>query len=277
MADLPDPSTLSDEDLDKILNGEDLPEPGAEDADSDASTEEEDEADDKKSEEKESEEEDEKEEDESDDDKKSEEEDESKKPSRREQLRVQTLLQKMKQPQPEAPAPKSTGINYADELDTDEDTAKRLQEDRDAAVSAAVAENNKQIVSSEWRTLLSVDAPQVEKQYDYLNRKNPETFNPVLADTINSWYLDMCGFDPKTKTVSNGGMRYGEFVDAIDELAREIAGNQVATATKNIKSQAAKTGIRPSGSTAKSKLDLNKPAYEMSDEELDAKLKAVGL
>ena len=108
-----------------------------------------------------------------------------------------------------------------------------------------------------------------------LNPKD-NNFHPVLADTINNLYLKMVGFNNKTGLVSNPNIRYKEFVDSYMELGDEIASSKVASTTKNIAKQAANTGLRPDGSSAK-RLNLNQPIENMSDAELKAYGKKLGL
>lgn len=200
-------------------------------------------------------------------------EDDPKPPSRREQLRVQQLLNKMSQPaRPQTtvtPQSAPGGLNYSEELDADAETIQRLEADRSAAIARAQQDSAVQIQSSEWRTMLNIDAPQVESKYDFLNPKDAEKFHPVLADTLSNWYLQTSQFDAQTGNVGSPQMRWGEFVDGIYELAEEIAATKIQTATKNITRQAANTGIRPDGSAAK-KLNLNQAPQDMSDDELDA-------
>lgn len=270
MADLPDPATLSDEDLDKILAGELPPEEEETDEpEGDAPTDEE------QPEEEET---------------PAEEpapapateevveEEEQRPPSRREQLRVQQLLAKIRQPnQPVAAVPENPQLlNYSKELDTDEETIKRLEADRTAAQNSSLKQAEQMARAMQWETMLNIDAPNVEQQYAVLNPKDTEHFHPAVADALSREYLQMVGYDPASKTVRNPGIRWSEFVEARMELAEEIAANRVVEATKSIKSQAAKTALRPDGSRAK-RMNLNKAAEDMTDEELDAKMKSLGL
>lgn len=188
-------------------------------------------------------------------------------PSRREQLRINQLLAKMKQ-QPQE-QPKAKGLNYAEELDAEPEVIQKLESDRQAASDASYQRAMEQVKTSEWRTMLNVDAPQVETRYDILNPRNEEKFHPALAEGLTNWYLNMTGYDAEKKTVNNPDIRWGDFVDGVMELAEEIATSKVETATKTIKQQAANTAIRPDGSTTKS-LNLNQAPESMSDEELDA-------
>lgn len=262
MPDVVDPSTLSDEELDKLIQGDEpeeaeVEEPTEPDAEEESADEpeatEEGEPEEPEAEEPETPE-------------------APKPPSRREQLRIQQLVAKFGNKRPEA-SPQSIdpskSLNYAEELDADPEIIKRLEADRQRTADTSYERAETMARTMQWETMLNIDAPQVESKYEMLNPKDEEHFHPVLADSLSKWYLNQTGFDPETRTVANPGIRWSEFVDGVFELADEIASSKVATATKNIKSQAAKTGLRPGGTTSK-KLNLNRAPEAMTDEELDA-------
>jgi hypothetical protein len=197
-------------------------------------------------------------------------EEEPKPPSRRESLRIQQLLGKYGTPEdaPKTrPQPRDGALNYEEELDADPATIERLRADREAAENARYQEGLSQAQNIEWRTLLQIDAPQIESKYPQLD-KNSTEFHPALANSLSSWYLTMSGYDPQTRSAANPGMRWTDFIEGVMELADEIAATKQQTTTKNVANQAANTGLRPSGTTAK--LDLSKPPELMTDEELDA-------
>ena len=123
--------------------------------------------------------------------------------------------------------------------------------------------------------MLNIDAPQVEKEYDMLDPKS-KNFHPAISDAVTKLYLQTVGYDDRTGMVSNPNVRYREFVDSYMEFADEIANTKVATTTKNIAKQAANTGLRPDGSSAK-RLNLNQPIENMSDAELKAYGRKLGL
>lgn len=199
-------------------------------------------------------------------------EEEEKPPSRREQLRIQQLLDKMSGSNEKKEAPKAkAGLNYEDELDADEDVLERLKQDRDSYGRELYEEGLSQARSIQFHTRLELDAPRVEAKHPFLNPEDKENFHPALAKGINSWYLSTVGYDADSQTVRNADVRYAEFVDGIAELAEEIANTKVEKATTNIKRQASQTGLRPDGSKAKS-LNLNKSPKEMTDEELSQAL-----
>jgi hypothetical protein len=186
----------------------------------------------------------------------SDEEEEERKPSRREQLRIQQLLSKMKEDEPSPKkAQKAEDTTVFDEDDSESDA--KYQKDLDSVYRF-----------SKFETRLEVDAPRVEAKYSQLD-KDSDDFNPVLADTINRMYLSFVGFDPKNRSVRTADIRYAEYVESVYELASEIAGETVERTTTNLRKQASKTGVRPGGGAPK-RLNLNKAPSEMTDEELEA-------
>ena len=189
-------------------------------------------------------------------------------PSRRESLRIQQLLEKMKHNQePMEQPPIQGGMDYASNLDADPEVVRQLEADRQAAAQASYQQGLDQAKSIQFHTRLELDAPKVEQKYPVLN-KDSEEFNPAVADAVNSWYLQMTGYDPNTNSVSNANIRYSDFVEGVMELGEKTAGQRVAQSSKQIAKQAAQTGIRPDGSQAK-KLDLSKAPQDMTTEELE--------
>lgn len=199
------------------------------------------------------------------------EKEEPKEPSRRESLRIQQVLAKLKEQgrDPQTPVKREDALDYAEELNADPETIKRLQDDRQAAERAQYEAGRRQADSIQFHTRLEIDAPRVEAKFPFLDTTNKETFNPVAADAMNRKYLQMVGYNQETDTVMYPNLRYADFVEAEVEFANEIAEQRIATSTKNIAKAAASTGLRPDGSTAK-KMNLNQAPQSMSDEELDA-------
>lgn len=205
------------------------------------------------------------------------EEEEAKQPSRRESLRIQKLIEKLKDNEKKPSSlPQLNGLNYADALDADPDTVEQLNKDRQNYAEQAYYQGLEQAKSLQFHTRLEIDAPKVMSRYKELDPENKEFFNPAVADAINTWYLNTTGYNAESDTVSNPTVRYAEFVDSVFELANAIAGEKVQKSVKNLAKQAATTGLRPDGSSVK-RLDLNKPLNKMSDEELKAYGKQLGL
>lgn len=197
---------------------------------------------------------------------------EEKPPSRRETLRIQQVLQKLKEAQAPAPAPAApTGqLDYSKELEADPEVIAKLEADRKAASDATYQQGLTQSNSIRFHTRLEMDAPKMEEKYPWLD-KNSKEFKPALAQSVNEMYLSAVGFDQQTDTVKNPNIRYSDYVESIAELANEIAGDKTETSTKQIAKQAANTALRPDGSTVK-RLNLNKLPEQMTNEELDARI-----
>lgn len=201
-----------------------------------------------------------------------EEELEEKPPSRRETLRIQQVLAKLKEAQENKPTVTPTApeaLDYEKALEADPETIKRLQEDRERTNQAMYQQGIAQANSIRFHTRLEIDAPRIEAKYPQLDKSDEAHFKPALANAINTMFLSTVGYDEKTDTVKDPNLRYSDYVDSIFELAGEIADDKTAKTTKNVTKQASQTGLRPSGSGTK-KLDLNKLPGQMSDEELDA-------
>lgn len=279
MPDMPDPSTLTDEELDNFLENGIFPEPKEEPKPDEPKPE------DKKPEEQPEEEpkpkEEEKEESKITPEKPEEVEEEIPepkpkdddvlpKPSRREQARIRDLLSKYGEPEatPKEPV-KATGIDYEKELDADPETIKRLEADRQTAASTSYNEGLEQAKSIHFLTRLEIDAPRVEAKYPQLDKESAD-FKPEAANDVNLLYLQLTGYDPKTKMVKDENIRYSDFVDTIFNLANDLAEQKVEVTTKQVKKQAAQTGIRPDGSATK--INLDKLPQDMTDEELDARI-----
>lgn len=189
-------------------------------------------------------------------------------PSRRESLRIQQLVNKLKQRTPQAGGSEEETLDYRTALDADDEVITKLENDREAYGRSRESQAIRRAEAIEWKTMLHIDSPKVTTKYPQFDPESDQ-FNPVVANAINEWYLQTSGYNPKTETVANSGVRYSEFVEGIMELADEMAGAQVQKTSKNLAGQAAKTGLRPDGSSAK-RLNLNKPPEQMSDEELAA-------
>jgi hypothetical protein len=195
-------------------------------------------------------------------------------PSRREQLRIQQLLQKYGDPtRPQQQAPLQTrdgALDYNTALDADPEVIKQLEADRQAANQMSYNEGLKRAEFLDWKTSLKIDAPNVEKKYPILDKNSPD-FHPAVADALNTMYLRNSGFNPQAQTVDTYDISYADFVESHMELVEEIAGQKNAQTVRNVAKQAATTGLRPDGSSAK-RLNLNQAPENMSIEELYAKI-----
>lgn len=201
---------------------------------------------------------------------------EEKPPSRRETLRVQALLQKYGQPQDRPKAPSQpNALDYSTALDADPEVVKQLESDRQTVSDAAYLQGLKQSEVKEWKRDLKFEAPVVEEKFPFLNPRDTVNFNPAAADVMNQKYLRFIGYQPGDpergvpESILYPDVSYREFVEGEMEFVDELASRKVAETTKNIAKQAATTGLRPDGSSAK-RLNLNQAPSDMTDEELYA-------
>lgn len=192
------------------------------------------------------------------------------KPSRREQLRIQKVLSKLKESKPAqvAPTVPEGALDYDKDLEADPELIAKLKADREATNRAMYQQGAEQAKSIQFHTRLEIDAPRAEAKYPQLDKESDQ-FNPQLANAINTMYLEQVGYDQEADTVKTANLRYLPYVESIFELADEIAGVKTQDAVKNVAKQKAKTGLRPDGTSGK-RLNLNKIPQAMTDEELDA-------
>jgi len=190
--------------------------------------------------------------------------------------KLESLVSRLKGEETLASQPDTPGtLDYGTALDAAPEVIQQLEADRKAATATSFAQGIEQAKSIQFHTRLEIDAPKIEGKYSLFN-KDSEDFNPAAANAINSWYLASVGYDQKTDTVGNPNIRYADFVEGIMELADNMAGTKVEKTQTNIAKQAATTGLRPDGSSAK-KLNLNKAPQQMTDEELKAVLAQAGM
>lgn len=181
--------------------------------------------------------------------------------------KLESLVDRLKgeEKQPAFNQPK--GMDYRKTLDADEETVNQLEADRKSYAEASFQQGVEQARTLQFHTRLEIDSPRVESKYPLFDTGSSE-FKPEAANAINRWYLAAVGYDAENDTVKNPNVRYMDFVDGIMELADSMAGVKVEKTQQNIAKQAAQTGLRPDGSSAK--MNLNKPPGQMTDEELKA-------
>lgn len=203
-----------------------------------------------------------------------EEQEEASAPSRREQLRVQDLLNKYGPPPVSRPAPQAKAPDYQELIDAEPEVYKQLEQATTQFGREQFAqgqnESLKQVQTVKWETLLNMDAPQMESKYSVLDKESPD-FHPAVSDALSRRYLQMVGYDPETGLVERPSIRYKDFIEGEFELADEIASTKNQETVKNVAKQAATTGLRPDGSSAK-RLNLNKDPQDMTMEELYASI-----
>lgn len=199
-------------------------------------------------------------------------------PSRREQLRVQDLLKKYGPPA-NRQAPSQVAPDFRSRVNAEEDIYKELEETAiqygDQRASQAIS----QAEYTTWKRFLQMEESGIRKQYDVLDPSNKEKYHPALEKALQEKYLRMVAYDAGDPnqgippSVGYPDISYTDFVESEMEFADELASIKVSTATQNIAKQAATTGLRPDGSAPKQR-NLNKAPEDMTDDELQAAIKA---
>lgn len=195
--------------------------------------------------------------------------------SRRQELAINKILNRTPPPQPEYRPPVETPtLDYGSVLDAEPDVISQFEQDRtnvrESSFNAGLNQARAEIQTSEWRTMLNIDAPKTEEKYPWLNPKDTLNFEPAIADAVNTEYQTLIGYNPETGLISNN-VRYTDFVEARVELSKRLAEAMTEKTAENIAKQAATTAIRPDGSSTK-RLNLNRAPEQMTDEELYASL-----
>lgn len=183
-------------------------------------------------------------------------------PSRREQYRIQQLLAKYGPPTSQnRPDPK--GLDYEQTLDADPEVIKQLEADRQRVAEREYSRGIEEVRASEFRTNIRLDYPLVKDKLEKLD--------PVDVESLDREYLYTVGFNPETGSVRNNTIGYAEFVEARIEQAERLASRMNAETVRNVAKQAASTGLRPDGSSARN-LNLNRDPKDMTLEELYASI-----
>lgn len=184
------------------------------------------------------------------------------------QQKFQEILDKRQptRPAPSQPAPRY-GLDYSQALDAEPEVIQQLEADRqqvaEAAYNRALDTMRAEMQSAQFENSIRQDLPLVTEKLSKLD--------PTEAEELDRDYLIFVGFDPSTGSVQHPNIRYGEYIDARLNQAERFASRMTAQTTKNIAKQAAQTGLRPDGSSAK-RLNLNQAPENMTTEELYAVL-----
>ena len=181
--------------------------------------------------------------------------------------KLEGLVERLKGPEMKPKAP-TDGINYREMLDAEPEVYEQLEAKSQEFGQSQFDAGREQANTIQFHTRLEIDAPKIEAKYPQFDKDSVE-FNPAVADAINKWYLATVGYNSQTNSVQNANVRYADFVEGIMELADNMAGVKTTKTASNIAKQAASTGLRPDGSSARG-LDLGKAPEDMTDEELNA-------
>lgn len=164
---------------------------------------------------------------------------------------------------------KSEPLDYRQAIDAPDEVYEQLTSDRDAygqsQYEQGVSEASRNSRLDKWELSAKIDYPLVA---DKLSKLAPED-----VDVLNREYFLVSGVkqtpDGGIQDVTNPNISYADFVNARIEQAERLAARMNLNTQRNVARQAANTGLRPDGTSAKP-LNLNKAPQDMTDAELDA-------
>lgn len=120
---------------------------------------------------------------------------------------------------------------------------------------------------------LEIDHESVANRYPFLDEES-DSFDPDVAQNINSLFLESAGYDNATHTLRNPDVRYRSFVQRYVKAMEKYAATRNADSTRNLEDQRGRGGVRPGGGGRKPVgLTFGDPG-KMTDEELDAHIAA---
>lgn len=164
-----------------------------------------------------------------------------------EEMKLNKILENVTGKRHSQPKTEYNPLDYSQALDTDEETANRLAQDREEYGNAKLEEGrgmaSEQLQYMEWKNNIRFDLPIVKAQLDQLP--------PAVAKAIDREYLLYSGADIENGKVTNPNISYAEFVEAQIEKAEMIAAVKTQESRTNIAKQASQTGLRPGGGVSR--------------------------
>jgi hypothetical protein len=163
-------------------------------------------------------------------------------------------------------------LDYRQAIDAPDEVYEQLASDRDAYGRAqreeGVQDASRNSRLDKWELSAKIDYPLVAEKL--------KTLAPEDVDVLNREYFLVSGVRQSDgggiTDVANPNIGYADFINARIEQAERLATRMNINTQKNVARQAANTGLRPDGTSAKP-LNLNKAPHDMSDAELDAYIK----
>ena len=165
--------------------------------------------------------------------------------------------------------PGAEPLDYRQAIDAPEEVYSQLDTDRKAygqsQYDQGVSEASRNSRLDKWELSAKIDYPLVA---DKLGKLAPED-----VDVLNREYFLVSGVkqnpDGGIEDVANPNISYADFINARVEQAERLAARMNLNTQRKVTRQAANTGIRPDGTSAKP-LNLTKAPQDMTDAELDA-------
>lgn len=208
----------------------------------------------------------------------------------REERRAQRLSQKLRESsnqnaqyrrELESRRPQPQGPNY----DDPNLTIDTLQRDREQYGQSQYQRGRQETMQDVelrfFQENLDRDTEVLESKYEELN-PGSDLYDQNLVDDINAAYKDAIGYNERTGTIINTGVRYKDYADRFMRIATRYADGRSADAARNVASQAARTGVRPNSPSRQSNIgelqpgDISKMSdkdYEKNKSAIDAQIK----
>jgi hypothetical protein len=121
---------------------------------------------------------------------------------------------------------------------------------------------------------VETDSDWVANRYSFLDEESDD-FDPELNSDINEAFFEAAGYNDKSKTFGNTGVRYKTFVQRYVRAMEKFAANRGSESSSNLERQRGRTGVRPTSKGGRKPVQLTwKNPGEMTDEELKAHVKA---
>jgi len=150
---------------------------------------------------------------------------------------------------------KHTPLEFKDGAEYDPEA---LEADRKAVADGKFAEGvrtglnqgSSQAAKERWADHFEIDSDRVRARYSELDADNPETYNPKREATLVQKYIRFTGVTKDSRgriSIERPNVRFKDFVEAEMQELQDYATERGAETSKNIKSQAAKAGTRPTG------------------------------
>jgi len=151
-------------------------------------------------------------------------------------------------PKPHTPLEFKDGAEY-DPKDLEEDRNAVAANEFSKGVQAGLHQGSSQVAKELWADRFEIDSERVTSRWDDLN-PDSEHYKPKLEATLVQKYIQFAGVEKDDQgrvSIQKPNVRFKDFVEAEMRNLEEYASERNAEADKDVKSQVAKTGLRPSG------------------------------
>lgn len=118
---------------------------------------------------------------------------------------------------------------------------------RSEGIQTGLSQGSNQVQKELWADRFEIDSERVTTSWDALNPES-DHYSPKLEANLVQKYIQFAGVTKDDKgrvSIEKPNIRFKDFVEAEMQNLEDYATERGATAQKNVRSQAAKTGVRP--------------------------------